>query len=212
MRHLIIYGGSFDPPHNGHLKTAIAVQNEFHFDRFLFLPCKIPVLKEVTMASCAQRISMLRLALLPYRKFDVDTREIERHAPSYMVNTLESFRQEVGEKTPITLLMGLDAFLHLPKWHQWRQLLELSHILVIERPGTNPLNIPQSLKTLLSHRETTEKNSLLTEANGKIVRYDAGQYDISSSWLRQQIKTGMDVHHYLPPAVYHYIKEQGLYQ
>ncbi|AHE67189.1 nicotinate-nucleotide adenylyltransferase [Legionella oakridgensis] len=212
MRHLIIYGGSFDPPHNGHLNTAIAVQNEFHFERFVFLPCKTPVLKEATQASCEQRISMLQLALLPYREFHIDTREIERDAPSYMVNTLESFREEIGEKIPITLLMGMDAFLRLPEWYQWQRLLALSHILVIQRPQINPPAMPQSLEALLSLKKTTEKSNLLTESHGKIFCYDAGQYDISSSWLRKQIKSRTDVRNYLPSAVYQYIKEQALYQ
>lgn len=211
MHNLIVYGGSFDPLHLGHLNTALAVQNEFQFERFLFLPCKTPVLKEASVASTEQRVEMLKRALGPHPDFEIDLREIKRNTPSFMVNTLESLREEFGVDTAITLLIGMDAFIQLPQWYNWGKILQLSHLLVIKRPTITENQIPAILQKLLSTHETSKKNDLLTKSYGKILRYDAGEYDISSTWLREQIKQGKNIKDCLPEAVYRYIKEHDLY-
>ena len=218
MKNIIIYGGTFDPPHYGHLNTARAVQNNFHFDRFVFLPCKTPVLKDVAVASSAQRVSMLKLALEDYPEFEIDLREITRSTPSFMVETLESFHQSLDQNTAVTLCLGSDAFMQLPQWHSWQKILELSNILVIKR-AQNPFlqtddsaaTSTETIKTLLLNHETFDKNTLLTQPFGKIYRFDAGQYLVSSSWLRQQLKAGNNIDTYLPKKVYLYIKAQALY-
>ena len=207
----IIYGGSFDPPHYGHLNTALAVQNSMHFERFIFLPCKIPVLKAATVASSEQRISMLKLALASYPEFVIDTREISRKTPSYMVETLQSFRAELGEDAAITLLIGMDTFIELPQWHSWEQILHLSNLLVIKRAQINEHELPDVLKSLLFVHETVDKSALLTNPSGKIYRFDAGQYAISSSLLRLHIQAGNSVEPFLPADVLQYIKDEGLY-
>lgn len=210
MKNMAIYGGTFDPPHLGHLKTAQAVQHYFHFDQFIFLPCKTPVLKDAALATSKQRLDMLKLALKDYQNFTIDTRELERDTPSYMVDTLLSIRKEVGETIPLTLCIGMDTFLQLPKWHAWQDILNLCHLLVMKRETTEerPSNV---LKQLLADKESTNKQSLLVQPKGKIYRFDAGQYPISSTWLRQQIQLGEDVSTYLPEKVYQYIKTQALY-
>lgn len=205
LHNLIIYGGSFDPPHLGHLNTAVAVQNHMQFERFIFLPCKNPVLKMATTASCAQRVQMLKLALKPWPKFEIDLREIDRDTPSFMVDTLQSFRDELGKQVSITLLLGEDAFLQLPQWHRWQTLLQLCHLLVIKRPGVRHESMPEELKT----RRVTD--DIFNSPHGNIYHYNAGEYDISSSCLRQKMKDGEDVSPYLPEFVYQYINEYNIY-
>ncbi len=212
MHNLIIYGGTFDPIHNGHLHTALAVQRKFHFERFLFLPCKSPTLKNASMASTKQRVNMLQRALAPYPEFEIGLQEIERDTPSFMVETLRGFRHQYGEDKAITLLIGIDAFLQLPRWHRWGEILQLSHILVIKRPGFEEANINKLLATLLLQYEVFDTKELLNQPCGKIYRFDAGQYDISSTTLREKIKIGDNVEIYLPAPVNEYIKEQALYQ
>ncbi|MCP0913302.1 nicotinate-nucleotide adenylyltransferase [Legionella sp. 27cVA30] len=212
MHNIIIYGGSFDPIHNGHLKTALQVQNEFNFESFIFLPCKIPLLKEATKASAKQRMQMLQQAVFPYPAFKIDLREIEREGPSYMVETLKSFRKECGECTAINLLVGMDTFLQLPQWYQWQKIIGLANILVMERPTDTIENSPDALKKVLQKHQTLNKKDLLNCAAGKIYLYNAGFYPVSSSWLREQIKKGNDVSSYLPGGIAEYIKAQGLYQ
>ena len=137
MNNILIYGGSFDPPHLGHIKTASAVQKKFNFDTFFFVPCKQPVLKSKSIASSAQRLDMLKLALTSYSQFEfqIDTRELDRDTPSFMLDTLTSFQEEYKNKASITLLLGMDAFLELPRWHQWKKILTCCDLLVMQRAG-----------------------------------------------------------------------------
>jgi len=211
LNNILIYGGSFDPPHLGHLNTAIAVQNHFQFERFVFLPCKTPVLKQAATATCKQRLEMLKLALAPYPAFEIDQREIQRKTPSYMLDTLQSFREELGENTSITLLLGMDAFLQLPKWHAWDKILDLSHLLIIHRPKIDSQTLNEQLKIVLKTHEVLDKAELLKQPFGTIYQYNAGEYAISSSCLRQKMKAGESIRTYLPETVYQYIKQEKPY-
>lgn len=209
----MIYGGTFDPIHKGHINTAINIQKHFNWDRFLFLPCKIPVLKHQALASAEQRVAMIKLALadIDNGHFDLDLSEINRKTPSYMVDTLSEFRQRLGEHLPITLIMGEDAFNQLPQWHAWEKLLTLANFLVIKRAGIDVNQRREPVKKLLRQHETQDKHALCQQAQGQIFCFDAGNFDFSSSWIRKQIAEGKNVSAYLSPAVLGYINQHHLY-
>lgn len=210
--HIVIFGGSFDPIHIGHMKTALSVQKTFHFDRFIFLPCNIPALKNTTIATSQQRLDMLKLAIMNYPEFEVDPREIERSGPSYTIDTLNSFRRELGEKASITLLIGMDTFYSLPKWHCWEDILNQCNLLVMERKTIIPSPMPVKIKTLLTkHEMVSHPQTLLNSEKGLIVRYDAGNYPISSSELRKKMMEGDTIKAFVPENVYDYIKIGALY-
>ncbi|CEG60849.1 nicotinate-nucleotide adenylyltransferase [Legionella micdadei] len=214
MRNLVIYGGTFDPPHNGHINTAINVQNHFNFDCFLFLPCKTPVLKNHAVATPEQRIQMLKLALASQSKqnnFKIDLSEIHRATPSYMVDSLQHFRKEYGENVAITLLMGADAFSQLPRWHAWRKLLTLANLLVIKRAGFTEETNDALIKALLLKHETHDDTAMTKQPHGLIYRFDAGNFNFSSTWIREQLGENRDLTDFLPQAVIRYIKRESLY-
>ena len=211
MYSLAILGGTFDPVHNGHLKTSITIQEQFQFDSYRFLPCKIPTLKPSSVANSEQRIAMLELAIEKHSGFSIDLREINRETPSYMVDTLKSLRLEY-QNASITLVLGYDAFLSLPKWHQWEQLINLANLLVINRSSCSTLPIPPELNTLLTHCRTTDRKLLLAQASGLIYEFDAGNYAISSTEIRDALKKQVHLQTQLPNEVYAYIKQLGLYR
>ncbi|MGQ3889514.1 nicotinate-nucleotide adenylyltransferase [Legionella sp. CNM-1927-20] len=214
MSNLIIFGGTFDPIHNGHINTAINIQQYFHFERFIFLPCKVPLLKDNAQASPTQRLEMLTLALREYNNsalhFEIDTREINRKTPSYMVTTLEDYRHELGNTIAISLLMGIDTFVTLPRWHQWERLLQLANILIMARPGYQLKS--QLMRELLNEKETQEAALIQTVANGLIYQFNAGAYNLSSTVIRAQIRQGNLLNANLPTAVKQYIKKNRIYQ
>jgi nicotinate-nucleotide adenylyltransferase len=211
MNTIAIFGGTFDPIHNGHIQTSIAIQKQFNFDSYRFMPCKIPAIKPPTTASTAQRITMLELALQKYEEFTIDLREVDRETPSYMVETLDSLRKEYKEAS-ITLIVGYDAFLSLPKWHQGEKILELANLLIIDRDDFNDNKISNSLKSLIETHEVNDKRRILDRKLGVIETFNAGAYPISSTEIRSALKKQLNVSEQIPVEVYNYINLQGLYQ
>lgn len=208
LHSILIFGGTFDPVHNGHIKVAMAVQDHFQFERVIFLPCKIPVLKNKAKASAEQRVTMLRLALNehPQYPFEIDERELQRNTPSYTVDTLEDYRRQMGAKVSINFLMGADSFASLPRWHNWQRILMLANLLVIERPGhARP---DASIHGLPAGHLTNNARELKTMPHGLVSFFNAGQHDISSTAVRN--RTNVKTH--LPESVKNYIDKQGLYR
>lgn len=211
MRSIAILGGTFDPVHTGHLQTSLNIQSLFNFDTYYFLPCKIPALKPPAFANNQQRIDMLELAIKGHPKFKIDLREINRDSPSYMVETLQSFRSEY-QNASITLILGYDSLLSLSQWHQWKNIIKLANLLVINRHEFSNCSIPKEIATLIESHLEKNNNNLLKHKAGLICFFDAGNYEISSSDIRDKLKQQKSVNSNLPKEVYEYIKQWELYQ
>jgi nicotinate-nucleotide adenylyltransferase len=212
MQPILIYGGSFDPIHDGHLKTAEAVHTHLNADKTLFVPCKQSVLKENSALLSTHRVAMLKLALEPYPNFEVDFREINRETPSYMIETLASIRAEFGNTRPMVFVLGLDAFVDFMQWHRWQDILSISHLLVMTRNLNDKINMPPLLQAYLMSHESMQKEALLTAPAGKIYRYNAGLYSVSATYLREHIHIpNHPAQHQLPASVLAYIRDNGLY-
>src|SRR3974377_2148734 len=129
-----IFGGPFDPIHYGHLRTAFELLETLRLPEMRFMPAGNPPHRDHTVASNAQRLEMVRAATARQPGFTVDDREMHKSGPSYSVETLAELRAEFPAR-PLCLIVGMDAFLGLPTWHQWRELLSLAHLVVAHRPG-----------------------------------------------------------------------------
>lgn len=210
MRSVAVFGGTFDPVHQGHILTSNAIQSFFHFDSYYFLPCNIPVLKSPAHALKQQRIEMLQLAIKPYAFFDLDLREINRNTPSYMVDTLKSFRADYNDAS-LTLVMGYDAFLSLPQWHQWEQLISLANLLVIERPMVLDTHLDKKLTCFFNEHQTVRKEDLLQNKCGFIYLFNAGNYAVSSTEIRRTLKENKGAIGNLSKEVHEYIQLNNLY-
>lgn len=210
MHSIAIFGGTFDPIHQGHLQTSVNIQNHFKFDDYYFLPCKTPTLKSASLASKQQRLDMLSLALKSYPEFKIDRREIDRDTPSYMTETLLSFRREYPNDS-ISLIIGYDAFLSLPRWHQWEKLITFANILVINRMQYQNEVIDVALETLIHSNQCKKPIDILQFKSGKLAFFDAGNYDISSTDIRLDLKHRQHLTDKIPHEVLEYIKSQHLY-
>ena len=205
-----IFGGTFDPVHFGHLRPALEVQQALGLNQVRFIPAGQPPHRETPYASTPQRLSMLRAAIEDQPGFVVDERELRREGPSYMVDTLASLREEVGQ-TPLCLILGYDAFLGLPGWHQWNSLIELAHLVITHRPGWNHDELDDALQSLVKQCETGVER-LSEQAAGGLLFVPVTQLDISATIIREQIRAGQDIRYLLPDTVYRIIREQKLYR
>ena len=205
-----IFGGTFDPVHFGHLRPALEVQQALGLNQVRFIPAGQPPHRETPYASTPLRLSMLRTAIDDQPSFVVDERELRREGPSYMVDTLASLREEVGQ-TPLCLILGYDAFLGLPGWHQWNSLIELAHLVITHRPGWNHDELDDALQSLVKQCETGVER-LSEQAAGGLLFVPVTQLDISATIIREQIRAGQDIRYLLPDTVYRIIREQKLYR
>ena len=133
MRCIGVFGGTFDPVHFGHLRTAYELLVRLELAEVRFVPCAVAPHRRQPITDSATRVRMLEAAIADVPEFVIDTRELERAGPSYTVDTLESLRTEYPDEA-LCLLLGMDAFLGLPGWHEWERLLDLAHIVVANRP------------------------------------------------------------------------------
>ncbi|BBA37108.1 probable nicotinate-nucleotide adenylyltransferase [Methylocaldum marinum] len=206
-----IYGGTFDPIHYGHLRTALEVKEGAGMDEIRFVPCRLPPHRAEPEADPALRLKMLELALHDAEPgFSIDTRELDRQGPSYMVETLASFRTEIGNR-PLCLIAGLDAVNGFPRWHRWRELFELAHIVVMRRPGTAP-DFTGDLAQYVAERSAEHAAALSLRPHGSIHFVDVTQLDISATRIRETVRSGKSARYLIPEPVLRFIESKRLYR
>jgi len=204
-----IFGGTFDPVHYGHLRPLWEVNEALKFDEMRLIPSFIPPHRAQPGATAEQRLEMLRLALPEVPGFVIDEREIERGGPSYAVETLQSLRDELG-KVPICWVMGLDAFLGLDSWYQWQRLIDLAHIVVTERPGSEH-PVEGAVAELVDVHQAFDAEELRLASSGLVYFQSVTQLDISATDIRTRLLRGEDVRLLMPEAVRDYITANHLY-
>ncbi len=207
-----IFGGTFDPVHYGHLRTALELQEALDLAQVRFMPCGTPPHREPPLASAQQRLAMLVLAVEEQPALMVDERELQRPGPSYMVDTLTSLREELGE-TPLCLLLGGDAFNGLTTWHRWQDLINLAHLVVMHRPGWTVAPAQEGeLGALLAGRLVTDKAPLHEQPAGCVLLQEVTQLDIAATTIRERVAAGRSPRYLLPEPVWDYIQREGLYR
>ena len=205
-----LLGGTFDPIHVGHLRPAIALLEHLNLSEVRLLPNYIPPHKATPDSSPEHRLNMVQLAAELTPQLVVDDRELKRNRPSYTLDTLKELRLELPT-TPLCFLMGMDSLCQLDQWHGWQELLDYAHLVVSHRPGWQPA-FTANIAALLAAHATVEPNQLHRQLHGCIYLFDSPQLDISSTHIRNCIKTGNNPQYLLPEPVLNYIRDKGLYQ
>lgn len=199
-----IFGGTFDPVHYGHIKPALCIKQALHLSQIRFIPNRIPPHREQPWLSVEQRLALLKLALQEYPDVVVDDRELQREGPSYMVDTLKSLHHDFPDET-LCLIIGMDAFLGITLWHQWRSLFDFCHLVVTQRPGFKPEMLAKKMSAedyqFLAEKITHDVDALTSQAQGKILLKSVPQLDISSTQIRANILKDEDVCQWMPKTV-----------
>ena len=213
MQAIGLFGGTFDPIHYGHLRLAEEMAGALNLREVRFIPAAQPPLRAMPQTAASHRVEMVRRAITGNPRFVLDEREVHRAAlqsgPSYTVDTLSELRAEVGPTQPLYWLLGADAFINLPSWHEWRRLFELAHIGVAERPGTL---LQQTLDEELRSEMTRRCESDLGHAAaGSISIVPMTPLAISARRIRAALAAQTSVRYLLPDDVRDYIQQQHLY-
>ncbi len=208
----VIYGGTFDPVHLGHVAVAEAAARALTPCKLHLVPAADPPHRARPGASAEQRVAMLRLAFARQPEYLIDERELRRGGTSYMVDTLQDFRAEFGSQTPLGLLMGADAFLGLPSWHRWQEILGLCHLVLVPRSGSSFGSLPGQLAAASAGRWTDNPEELQTAAAGLWLRLDLPLRAESATRARHSTAQQRGSEAGLDPAVASFIAAAGLYR
>ena len=204
-----VLGGTFDPVHYGHLRTAFEVLAQLDLESVLFMPSHQPPHRAATQADPELRLRMVVAGIADQPGFQVDAREFQRSGPSYTVDTLASLREEF-RKQPLCLILGMDAFLGLPQWYRWREILRMAHLIVAHRPGWQAPRTGE-LGSLLIRYRAHQVAELHAEPAGLIYVQPVTQLEIASSAIRALVSRGGDPRFLVPEPVRQLILESGCY-
>jgi nicotinate-nucleotide adenylyltransferase len=210
MKPIGVFGGTFDPIHYGHLRSAFEMLQALCLDEVRFVPCADPPHRGVTYASAEMRLELVRRAIEGQDAFTLDDRELRRGGPSYTIDTLGELRAEFPQRS-LGLIIGMDAFLGLPGWHRWEEILATAHIVVAHRPGWKAPDIGV-LGDLVAERGTHRYEDLHAETHGRIHIHAVTQLEIASTEIRDLVAAGRDPRFLMPDAVRDEIINTGLYK
>ena len=196
-----IFGGSFDPVHLGHLKTAKSIKKELNFERLFLLPCHDPVHKNSLHYSPKQRLEMLNLAIKDYPSLEIDTREIDRKGNSYMIDTLADLTEEFKGKT-ICLIIGMDSFLSFKTWKKWDEFARLVHLIILPR-NTDRL----AENNLETFDLALDKSDLNISSSGLLYFSNSELIDISSTDIRGKIASNQNLDGLMPSSVIKFLQK-----
>ncbi|KPK12536.1 MAG: hypothetical protein AMJ68_01245 [Acidithiobacillales bacterium SG8_45] len=202
-----IFGGTFDPIHYGHLRPASEVRRALNLDALYLVPAANPPHRPSPVATPAQRMTMLELALTEFSDLQADDRELQRGGISYTVDTLRSYRSQYPQ-TALVLLVGADAFDGIETWHQWQQLPDLAHIVVMQRPGW----VPETSREWVSERAVSAESDLSSEPAGRICFISVTPQAISATGIRAALAADQPVGEMLPLPVLDYIQQYRIYR
>jgi nicotinate-nucleotide adenylyltransferase len=222
MERIGLFGGTFNPIHCGHLHIVEQVRKHFPLDRVHLIPCKQPPHKDSQdLADARDRYEMIRLALTDWPGLEASDVELTRQGPSYTIDTVRHFQSLAADGRQVYLLVGLDAFLEIDTWREYRQLLQRVPLIVLARPlsasdgeGSQAKLEEEFIYRRLSnrYRRDASQKAFVHPGLQSIYTLDLNPLDISSTQVRCRVKAGGPIESLVPFRVAGYIKNKGLYR
>ena len=195
-----IFGGTFDPIHNGHLAVAEYVRTEVALDQVLFIPAGRPWFKEgQTVTNARRRLEMTRLAVADNPHFAVSDMEVRRNGPTYTIRHADGAApRDMGEGVEFYLILGIDALNELHRWRRPCDVLDLAAVVGVTRPGAETV-------------DRAALDSIREGASDEVVVVDGPLIDISAADIRRRMSAGLSVRGIIPQAVEDYARRHVLY-
>jgi nicotinate-nucleotide adenylyltransferase len=212
-----IFGGTFNPIHYGHLRSAEEIREKFGLGRILFIPSGNPPLKRKDLAEAAHRHAMVKMAVRDNPPFEVLDIECIRPGKSYTVNTLEQLLED-NPDADLYFMLGIDAFLDIPNWREPEKILSLTNFILLSRPGkyfTDLFHSPylDMKKNVLTSLDRGDRESCVTvlRSGKKVFLSAVTPIGISSTGIRKCVQKGLSIKYLLPAEVESYIISHNLY-
>ena len=221
-----ILGGTFDPPHLGHLKLATHFSKVLYLDELLLIPSGQPWQKDANITPAQTRLQMTEAAGIDLAraflylkiptKIGIDGIEIDRAGPSYTIDTVKALRERFGSTANLILLMGADSLMTLPTWNSWKDLLHYVNFAVASRPHHDlKQELSSEITNLLNEHQVAQPDTLEKSPYGRIYLDESLTINLSSSELRNRLKTGVNGAvdtDQIPSHTLEIITNLGLYQ
>ena len=205
-----VFGGTFNPVHYGHLRSALELVEGLNLDHLRLMPCSEPPHRGAPSCPAEHRAAMVELAVAGEAALTCDRRELQRPGPSYTVSSLEEIREELGADRGLCLVMGCDALAGINTWHRWRELLDLAHIVVIARPGWDLPEDGVVARWLRDHRLSGHEELRHLPCGG-ILLESLRPLAISATEIRDLLAAGRSARYLVPEPVLDYIHAHSLY-
>ena len=205
-----IFGGTFNPVHFGHLRSALELVETLDLAGMRLMPSAVPPHREPPGCSAEHRAAMVELAVAGESRLVCDRRELGRPGPSYTIDSLAEISRDLGPAHSLCLVMGGDAVASLDTWYRWRELLDWAHIVVIARPGWH-LPADGEVADWLQRHRADAAEVLRRRRSGAVIIEQLRPLAISATEIRDLLRQGRSARYLLPAAVLDYIDEHGLY-
>lgn len=213
-----IFGGTFNPIHYGHLRSAEESREALSLDKIVFVPCFLPPHKgQKNISPSEQRVEMLQMAISHKADFEVSRIELDRKGHSYSVETFRELRKVYSDDESLYFIIGADSFVEISSWKDYEELFQLTNFIVVTRPGYMQGFEGKSPSSLLP---VAIQSHFCYDSRKKILHHDSGQdihflettgFDIASTQVRKYAAEGKSITYLLPPEVERYIEEKRLY-
>lgn len=208
---IAMLGGTFDPVHIGHLRSAIELREQLMLDCVHMVVNRQPPHRQSPGVDGADRLHLLEAAVKELPGIEADSRELMREGPSYSVDTLRSLRAQYSSDACMMMVIGADAAASLNQWHEPLQLFDYAHIVIIARPG-EPCELPDSVKALLHGKKATSPEALFETPCGQYLLLSLPTpVSLSATTIRERLRHGMSVRYLVPDAVEKKIQARQLY-
>ena len=206
-----VFGGTFNPVHYGHLRSALELVERLNLEQLRLMPSSRPPHRETPACSAGHRAAMVELAVAEEPRLACDARELRRPGKSYTIDSLIEIRQELEPRRSLCMVLGCDAVLGITGWHRWQELLDWAHIVVIARPGWRLPDTGEVAEWLQHHRLESSASLAQQDAGGVLVE-ELRPLSISSTEIRELLGKGKSVRYLMPQTVLEYIQAHGLYR
>ena len=215
---IAVYGGTFDPVHNGHLEVARRILKLFTLDEVLFMPAYVaPHKQQAIVSSAFHRYAMLALATENDDRLRISTAELDARERAFTVDTIGQLRERFGERTRLFFIMGADSWTEISTWREWERLLQLCDHIIVTRPGydLDTTRVAEETVIDLRGRGEDEVIALLNDERGpNVFITDAVMVDASATDIRAAARVGdrEKLGHLVPAPVVDYIEKYSLYR